>query len=578
LNIKAVFIHFALFCFGNFNIERMNKRVPLFMLLGFFVLNLIQAFFTPIQEDEAYYWMYAQNLDWGYFDHPPMVAVIIKIGTSLFGGEFGLRIVTTILSLLTCLVLWQIVPVENKGKEKSLYVFLLIAFSVPLMHVYGFITTADAPLLFFSALYLLSFQRFIGQTTYLNAMVLGIVAALLLYSKYHGLLVIFFALLPNLKLLKDKKIYIAGLIGIIVFLPHLIWQYQHEFVTFQYHLFGRTENRFIWRNIFEYLLNSFFVLNPVFAGIFVYHNLIKRSGALIDKTLLFIFWGGISFFALTSLRDHVEPHWITFTIIPLILMIHQLALKSERLKKIIIKTGFVTIGLIILLRLLLIVPLPFETKFSKYKSDYFFEIESLAGDAKVAYVNSYPKAAMHTFYTGKPAFSFNCIPYGKKQYDYWNYEDTYHDEEVFLVGNWNSSWFESSQMKSGHHLWSAVIKHFPVISKTEVKILHVNKVIKKGEDNIITLQLHNPNKFEINFREGLLPVSINIFFRYHGGRYYAPFENNSLDVLKPGETQIITGSFKPKFPPGEYRMIVTLKPGYMYDIVLTPAMNVRVEE
>ncbi len=222
----------------------MNRKIPTFLIFGFLVFNIIQAFFTPIQEDEAYYWMYAQNLDWGYFDHPPMVALMIKIGTSLFGGELGTRLLTTLLSFFTILVIWQMVPENNKTQKKSFTVFLLIVLSVPLMQVYGFITTPDVPLLFFSSLYLLFFQKFVHHTSYLNAVKLGIVAALLLFSKYHGVLVIFFALLPNLKLFKQKYIYIAGFTGLLFFLPHLFWQYQNDFVTFRYHLSGRVENSF----------------------------------------------------------------------------------------------------------------------------------------------------------------------------------------------------------------------------------------------------------------------------------------------------------------------------------------------
>lgn len=35
--------------------------------------------------DEAYYWVWSQQFDWGYYSKPPMVAWIISIATSLFG-------------------------------------------------------------------------------------------------------------------------------------------------------------------------------------------------------------------------------------------------------------------------------------------------------------------------------------------------------------------------------------------------------------------------------------------------------------------------------------------------------------
>ncbi len=554
----------------------MNKKIPAFLIFGFLAFNLVMAYFMPIQEDEAYYWMYGQNLDWGYFDHPPMVALMIKIGTSFFGGELGTRLLTTILSLLTCLVIWRMVPSHNKTQNGSLTIFLLIALSIPLMHVYGFITTPDVPLLFFSSLYLLYFQKFLNKTTYINAIKLGIVAALLLFSKYHGVLVIFFALLPNLKLFKKTQLYIAGLTGLLFFLPHLIWQYQNDFVTFRYHLSGRVENVFLWENVLTYIANSLLVLNPVFAGLIIYRSFRKYQYPFKDKTLLFVFWGGIIFFAFSSFRDHVEPHWITFTVIPLIIMVYHFSVKSEKTMKLVLKTAYLTIGLIVILRFVLILPLPYQKKIHKYHSEYFFEIDSIAGNANVAYLNSYPKAAMHTFYTGSPAFSFNCMPYGKKQYDYWNYEDSFHNKEAFLVSDWHSVLFDATIMKTGHELYFHRTSHLPVISKTEIEVINIDKTIKIGEDNIISLEIYNPNDFDLQFQDGSIPISINIYFRYHGGRYYAPLENHSLDILKPHETQTITGSFKPNIPPGKYRLFVTLKPGNLYDVALTPAINVTV--
>ena len=59
----------------------MSLKLPklfLYILGSILVLNLLQAHFTELIFDEAYYWHYAQNMAWGYFDHPPMVALMIK--------------------------------------------------------------------------------------------------------------------------------------------------------------------------------------------------------------------------------------------------------------------------------------------------------------------------------------------------------------------------------------------------------------------------------------------------------------------------------------------------------------------
>jgi len=130
-----------------------SKKFNLF-ILGIFIINILQAIFTPILKDEAYYWRWAQNLDWGYFDHPPMVAFIIKLGTYLFSGALGIRFVTVLLNILMVFVIWALVPDSHKKQKNAEWIFFSILLAMPFFHIYGFITTPDAPLLFFSALYL----------------------------------------------------------------------------------------------------------------------------------------------------------------------------------------------------------------------------------------------------------------------------------------------------------------------------------------------------------------------------------------------------------------------------------------
>ncbi|MDP6935380.1 MAG: glycosyltransferase family 39 protein, partial [Myxococcota bacterium] len=47
--------------------------------------------------DEAYYWTWSQRLDWGYFDHPPAIAWLVRLGTLLLGDtERGVRIMAIV--------------------------------------------------------------------------------------------------------------------------------------------------------------------------------------------------------------------------------------------------------------------------------------------------------------------------------------------------------------------------------------------------------------------------------------------------------------------------------------------------
>ena len=73
------------------------RKLAILALVG---LRLIAAWFTPITFDEAYYWMWSKHLAGGYYDHPPMVAVVIRLGTMIAGDtEFGVRVVSILLAL-----------------------------------------------------------------------------------------------------------------------------------------------------------------------------------------------------------------------------------------------------------------------------------------------------------------------------------------------------------------------------------------------------------------------------------------------------------------------------------------------
>src|SRR5437868_15474159 len=69
-------------------------------ILALVALRLVAAAFTPITFDEAYYWMWSKSLAGGYYDHPPMVAYVIRAGTMIAGDtELGVRLVSILLAL-----------------------------------------------------------------------------------------------------------------------------------------------------------------------------------------------------------------------------------------------------------------------------------------------------------------------------------------------------------------------------------------------------------------------------------------------------------------------------------------------
>src|SRR6187397_1972142 len=90
---------------------RNNPSYFYFIILLFTwrTVNLVQSLFTGIAYDEAYYWLWAKHLDWGYFDHPPMVAFFVKISSLIFSGELSVRFITTLAQLASLILLGKII-------------------------------------------------------------------------------------------------------------------------------------------------------------------------------------------------------------------------------------------------------------------------------------------------------------------------------------------------------------------------------------------------------------------------------------------------------------------------------------
>ncbi|HEX5667839.1 MAG TPA: glycosyltransferase family 39 protein, partial [Chitinophagaceae bacterium] len=166
---------------------------PLFYFT-WLMLNFALAQQTGLLDDEAYYWVYSRFLDWGYYDHPPMIAILIKAGYGLFQNEFGVRLFIVLMSTATLFI------IDKLCEKRDDLLFYSIALSMFLLQIGSVIAVPDLPLMFFIALYFLIYKAFIKTASLRNTILLGLVIACMLYSKYHGILIVFFTLLSNLVL------------------------------------------------------------------------------------------------------------------------------------------------------------------------------------------------------------------------------------------------------------------------------------------------------------------------------------------------------------------------------------------
>lgn len=190
------------------------------LLAAWWVFNLLQAAFTGLADDEAYYWYFSRHLDWGYYDHPPMVALLVAL-SSWLPGLLGIRFFATLLQPLYLLLFWHLIrPADASRRDALLYV--LLCFSQPLLQLYGFMAVPDAPLMMFTVMFFWAYRRFCRDNSLVSALLMGMSVALLGYSKYHGVLVVGLALLANPKLFLRGRLYVAGGVAAAFLAPSLV--------------------------------------------------------------------------------------------------------------------------------------------------------------------------------------------------------------------------------------------------------------------------------------------------------------------------------------------------------------------
>lgn len=319
-------------------------------LILFFILNLILCSFVSLSYDESYYWIYSKFLSFGYYDHPPMVALLIKLGTYFGDSEFGVRLFFNILSTLSLWLMWDLT-----NKKRSSF-FILISASLPLIQGSGFLALPDTPLLFFSILFLWTTKKYLEKESWKNILMVTISIVLMFYSKYHGLLVVIFTVIAIPSLTKRKSFWGIVFLVVALYLPHMYWQYKHDFITFDFHLNGRDEKHFELKNILNYISSQFVVFGMIYLGLFI--KWLKKVDFKnpLERILTFNVLGFLALLLLMSFRNQIEANWtVTASGFFVILMTLLSEKTSFNLKKM-MWISIVPIFLLALLRVIFLLP------------------------------------------------------------------------------------------------------------------------------------------------------------------------------------------------------------------------------
>jgi len=97
-----------------------SARISLAIICVLLLLRGVMAAVLPLSADEAYYWLWSQHPAWGYYDHPPMIAWLIRAGTLLLGDTpLGVRAAGVVLSLPATWFVWRAAALILKDETKA---------------------------------------------------------------------------------------------------------------------------------------------------------------------------------------------------------------------------------------------------------------------------------------------------------------------------------------------------------------------------------------------------------------------------------------------------------------------------
>ncbi len=444
--------------------KKLEWKHVFYAISGLTLFRLFYLLFIPITPQEAYYWYYIQYPALSYFDHPPMAAYSIGLGTLIFGDTvFGVKFMAVLwfaginfLFLATAYRLLTMV-IPELSKEKIIFFSFagLIFFNLTIFaHLYSILTVPDTPLLFFWLLSIYLFLRLLQTGQKRWWIFLGISLGLGLLSKYTMI-----ALLPGLfaALLLKKEWrrwlatpypYLALLIMVLVFSPVIIWNAQHHWASFGFQFSERASKLkpFTTKYVVQLFFSQLFMLTPlVFIALFwfvkkvIRHKLKPEWVGMLFFTGFFIVGG----FLYISLKSLVKMNWLLPGYLGWILGVIVLFVQSKRTFTQWMRRGvYFSLFLLLLaysIQIIPNIPLGEGNTWSGWQdaAHKIHQLQQQMGGKKKVFIfaNSYKSASLLKFYLPdhQDTYAQNIYQRPALQFDIWGTPDTLKGKNALYV-------------------------------------------------------------------------------------------------------------------------------------------------
>jgi hypothetical protein len=393
------------------------NRTALFRnaLLITLALRLLLAGILPLSGDEAYFVLWARHLDFGYYDHPPMVGWFLHLMLYLGHSELVLRLPAVLTTALIGMGIYHLLKPQDKDKA-ALVATLFLVSPISVLNV---LVTTDTPLLLFAFLSMAALYRALQQQRTSCYIWSGVFLGLAFLSKYFAVLLVVAYLAYWLLSAKSRNRNIGFALLFAASIPfvlvNLYWNYTHCWDNILFNLYTRNEDaHFSPANMAIYAGILLYLITPPVLWLIIKHRtgLIARLKSQNMLMLLFVFIVPLAVFALLAMKKVIGLHWVLAFFPALYMMLFAWLTKSELQKLLKFMLGFTALHLLLIS---VLAALPLETwKHNRLYGGmvFMFEHEKVVEQLHPYEENflfatdGYSPSATIEYYYGKPFFVF----------------------------------------------------------------------------------------------------------------------------------------------------------------------------
>jgi multisubunit Na+/H+ antiporter MnhB subunit len=289
------------------------------LLTGHLLLWLSLGMVLDLHPDEADHWVWSRFLSWGYYEHPPMVAWVIRLCTTLLGNtQWALEVGSQGLTLLVFFLIFQLARMQFGVRAAFFSVLLLEA--APLFSAGSLILVIDTPLMVFYCWAAVEFWR--GWALKNNAAFYraGVALGLALLSKVTAILLVLAAFIflvsspERRRALRNPHLWAALGIGLLLFSPFVYWNQQHGWISIGAQLEKGLTGGTFGAQVLAFVFGQPLILGPVlfFLMAGAWARACRRDGWRDDRLAYLMVLTGVPLlvFSLAAFKGkYTDPSW-----------------------------------------------------------------------------------------------------------------------------------------------------------------------------------------------------------------------------------------------------------------------------